>query len=373
MKYLKNLKEYISCISKVKEYRGYWVKLEHVIIILICGSLCGLTSLEEIHDYAKSTPARNMLRKIFGIYLIPSYTHFLRLLKMIDSSELNTVFIAWCNAIISDMHNKTISLDGKTVKSTANMKEHKRSLHIVSAVLAEEKLTIGQLAVNSKSNEIPAVQELIKLLDVKGTIITADALNTQRNTAAIIVNREADYVLSVKENHKQLYNKLARKFNKAKTDMTVEQEKIETLENSRGRVEKRVSTVIHNIKWSKEKEEWKGLTAIGMIEKTNEINNQKETRYYLLSKNFTSKELLNYTRNEWSVETMHWLLDVNLREDSSRIRDKNLQTTFNIIRKITLNTIQRYKSKTDSKESISKIMRNNLFDTINMENFLLNL
>ena len=376
MGHLRRLGYYLNIVPSIKKYKGYWVKLEHIVIILICGSFCGLTNLEEIYDYAKSKPAREMLRKTFHIYLIPSYSHFLRLLKLIDAEELNEVFIAWCRWMVYDLKKKTISLDGKTVKSTANMKEHERPLHIVSAVLAENGLTIGQLATDSKSNEIPAVQELIKILDVKGSVVTADALNCQKKTAELIMEKEADYVLAVKENHENLYNDIKDIFDYVLNDKVEKnmnefnKDKAIQIEKNRDRTEQRTGIVIYDIDWLAGKNNWKGLEAIGMIESINKITNSKEIRYYLLSKNFSAKELIYYTRNEWSVETMHWLLDVNLKEDSSRVRNKNTQTVLNIFRKIVLNCLTSYKAFYNSKTAISKIMRTNLFDTAELVNIL---
>jgi len=369
MEHMRRLGYYLSVVESIKRYKGYWVKLDHIVIMIICGSFCGLTSLEEIYDYAKSKPARKMLREVFKIYLIPSYSHFLRLLKLIDADELNEAFIAWCNWIVIDLKRKTIAFDGKTVRSTANMKEYERPLHVISAVIAENGLTIGQLAVNSKSNEIPAVQELIGILDVEGSVITADALNCQKKTAEIIIDKGADYVLAVKENHENLYNDLREIFDYVmndKVEKNIQEFKKDVhnkIEKNRGRIEDRKSVVIYDIDWLEGKANWRNLKAIGMIESKNRINNTKEIRYYLLSQNFSAEELMYYTRNEWAVETMHWLLDVNLREDNSRVRNKNTQIVLNIFRKITLNCLIAYKKSNNLKTAISKIMRENLFDT----------
>lgn len=272
MEHLKRLGYYLRVLTCVKQYKGYWVKIEHIITIVICGIFCGLTSLEEIHDYANSKPVKEMLRKTFKIYRIPSYSHFVRLLRRIDKDELNESFRCWCHWILTDINKKvTISMDGKAIKSTANMQSYERPLHIISAVIAEYGITIGQLAVESKKNEIPAVQELIKTLDIKGTVVTADALNCQKKTAKLIVEKGANYVLPVKRNHNNLYfdieeifkyilnNKVEKHKNEYKKNI------IKTCEKNRDRVETRTACVLYDIEWLEEKNKWEKLTAIGMV------------------------------------------------------------------------------------------------------------
>jgi len=177
------------------EHQGYYYRLSNIVEILIMGLMCKMTTLKDIHYWADSKALRPMLAEHFGITKIPCYSHFVALVGMIDAEELNKIFMDFFVKLVETVVGKTIAIDGKTICSTANMKHYESALHVASAFVVENGITIGQLAVDSKSNEIPAVRELIRLLDIKGATIVMDALNCQVQTAALILEKEADYVL----------------------------------------------------------------------------------------------------------------------------------------------------------------------------------
>ena len=150
-------------------------------VIFVCGCLCGFGNLKQIHRYAKNRVTKDMLRKVFNIRKIPSYVQLKNILCIIDSSQLEQAFRSWVQWIIFDLEGKTVSFDGKTIKTTCNMKQYEQPIHIVSAHVSEVGITIAQLSVHSKSNEIPSMQELLKSLDLAGGVVVADGLNTQKN------------------------------------------------------------------------------------------------------------------------------------------------------------------------------------------------
>lgn len=368
MDYLEKLKLYLPMVGTTKRYKGYWFKIYDCLVILICGCLCGLGNLKQIHRYAKNRVTRQMLRKVFNIRKIPCYSQFTNIMNIIDNEQLEEAFRAWVQWIIFDLQGKTVSFDGKTIKTTCNIKKYEQPIHIISAHVSELGITIGQLSTKSKSNEIPAVQELIKTLNLTGCTIVADALNTQKETVSMIVKKQADYVLPVKENQYNLYKEIKEMYDYVLNDKVEQNEKnydyIKAIEDNHGRQEIRESYVITEIDWLQEKSKWDNLNSIGLVRNTFVENEEKriQIRYYISSKKLSAEKLIYYTRNEWKIESMHWLLDVNLKEDLTKLKEENAQKNFNIIRKIALNNIKMYKEKNKITDAISGIMQDCLMD-----------
>lgn len=257
----------------------------------------------------------------------------------------------------------TIALDGKTVRSTNKMRRSNSALHIISAQISELGITFAQKGVDAKTNEIPTVQKLLEEVNIKGTVIVADALNCQKETAEIVIKQKADYLLSVKDNHKNLKKDIEEYIN----DETCQKRmKIkEQTEKGHGRIEKRTGYVSSDIDWMEQKEEWNGLKSIGAIHTEFTDKNGKTTsewHYYISSREMTPEELLHYARMEWSVETMHWMLDVHFEEDWCRVEDRTVQQNLNIARKFALNIIKLFKERTETKRAVSNIMLDCLID-----------
>lgn len=363
MDYLEKLTLYLSKVGTTKTYKGYWFKVYDCLVILVCGCLCGFGNLKQIHRYAKNRVTKDMLRKVFNIRKIPSYVQLRNILCIIDSSQLEQAFRAWVQWIVFDLEGKTVSFDGKTIKTTCNMKQYEQPIHIVSAHVSEVGITIAQLSVHSKSNEIPAIQELLKTLNLAGGVVVADALNTQRKTVSIIIDKKADYVLPVKENQGNMYKEIQEMFAYVLKDKVEQNEKNY---NYTKLVEKRFEKAMSllKIEWLQEKDKWRNLTSIGLL-KTTFIQNDKEKivlLYYISSKELTAAQLIYYARNEWKIESMHWLLDVNLKEELTKLSEQNAQESLKILRKISLNSMKLYKQTNNLKDAISGLMQDCLMD-----------
>jgi disulfide oxidoreductase YuzD len=175
-----NVMEEMKKAASVVKYQGYYYRLSHIIEIMILGLLCQAKTLKEIYEWATSKQVKKMLEETFKIKYIPCYSHFANLVGMIDSDELNRIFMDFFSKLVETVVGKTIAIDGKTVRSTGKMGHFSAALHIASAFVVENGITIGQLAVDEKKNEIPAVQELIRQLNIEGATIVADALNCQK-------------------------------------------------------------------------------------------------------------------------------------------------------------------------------------------------
>ena len=276
------------------EYQGYYYKISEIIKILILGLLCTQKTMSEIHSWSKSKRISRLLCEKFSIKKIPCYSHFTVLVGMIDSNELNKIFMEFFRKLVETVVGKTIAIDGKTVCSTANMGKYKSPLHIASAFVVENGITIGQLAAEGKGKEIPCVQELIRLLDVSGATIVTDALHCQKKTAKEILAAGADYVFSVKKNQKELYNDVAEMIDFKLTDkyelLNSPLEKVTKTEKSHGRIDKRTAFVTHEVEWLRNFGKWHGIQSLGAIE-TN-----SETRYYISSRKLSFKSCQDLPR-----------------------------------------------------------------------------
>lgn len=356
--------EYFENVEITEEYNGYFCSVPDVITIAILGSMCGLKNISQIHQWAANDRVSEFLKEKFGINHVPCYYWILSLLKLIKPESLNKCFADWVYSFMPEKAEKmTISLDGKTICSTNRIEKIENPLHIISAQVCELGLTLAQRSTDDKSNEIPAVQELLKELNIKGTMVVADALNCQKETAEIIIEQKADYLLCVKDNHPN--------FKKDLEDYVLDEglqstmDSVTITEKSHGRIETRTAYITSNIDWLEQRKEWKNLRCIGAIhtEFTTKKGKSSEWHYYISSCFLTPEQLLHHARMEWSVETMHWLLDVHFEEDWCRIENKIVQQNLNMFRKSAINLIKLFKANTGSKKAISNIMLDCLIDS----------
>lgn len=355
--------EYFENVETEEEYNGYFCRIPEVITIVILGSMCGLRNVSQIHQWAASDRVSEFLKENFGISHVPCYYWILCMLKMIKTETLNQCFTDWVYSFFpKKARDLTISLDGKTICSTHKLAKIESPLHIISAQISELGLTLAQKSTDEKSNEIPAVQKLLKMLHIEGQMITADALNCQKETARIIINQKADYLLCTKDNQPTLKKDIedyVQDDGLRKTMQTVTKS-----EKNYGRIETRTAYVTSAIEWLEQRESWKNLSSIGAI--CSKIETAKGTsikwHYYISSRELTAEQLLHHARMEWSVESMHWLLDVHFEEDWCRIEDKKVQQHLNMFRKAAINLIKQYKTRNQSKKAISNIMLECLID-----------
>jgi predicted transposase YbfD/YdcC len=357
------LKDYFSDVETTKEHNGYWCSIGEVLTIVILGSFCGLRNPSQIHQWASNARVSEFLAKHFEIEKVPCYYWMLCLLKIIKPKSLNQCFMKWTQSFLPDgMKGFTLSFDGKTIRSTGKMARYDKPLHIVSAHVAELGITIGQKAVDEKSNEIPAVRDLIELLNIEGCMVVADALHCQKETAKAVIDAGADYLLSVKDNQETLKKDIEDYVQDG--DLRKTMDTSSTLEQNSGRIERRIAFTTGDIDWLYGKEDWEGIACIGAVNTkfSTPKGQTDEWYYYISSRALNAHELLKHARLEWSVEVMHWHLDVHFGEDFCRVEDENVQQNLNIARKIVLNSLHYYKDKTGSKRPLSKIMFGCLLD-----------
>lgn len=355
--------EYFEEVETEKEYDGYFCRIPEIITIMILGCMCGLKNVRQIHQWASNDRISEFLKEEFGIGHVPCYYWILCMLQMIKTTTLNQCFANWVYSFMPEnAKDMTISLDGKTICSTNRIEKIEKPLHIISAQVSELGLTLAQRSTDDKSNEIPAVRELLKELNIKGHIVVADALNCQKETAEVIINKEADYLLSVKDNQPNLKKDIEDFIQEElfKNSMEI----ISKIEKNYGRIETRTAYVTSDIDWLNQKKDWKNLCCIGAIHTQFQTKKGKSSQwhYYISSRKLTAEQLLHHARMEWSVESMHWLLDVHFEEDWCLIENKEVQQHLNMFRKAAINLIKIFKSKTDCKKPISNIMLDCLID-----------
>jgi len=355
--YRTSLTDFFEEVETTEEYNGYFCSIAEAITIVVLGSMCGFKNVSQIHQWAASERISGFLKEKFGINHIPCYYWLLVLLKMVKTDTLNQCLMKWAAHFLpADRSRTTISVDGKTIRSTTGMKNMNSPLHIISAQISEMGITLASEAVAEKQNEIPAVQELLSKMDIEGCIVVADALNCQQKTAEAIVAGKADYLLDAKGNQRNLESEIAD-FVQDET-LRKEMDCVSITERNRGRIETRTAYTTTEIEWLYGKEKWKNLSCIGAIKAEFEADGKKseEWHYYISSRKLSAEELLHHARMEWTVETMHWLLDVHYGEDYCRIENRTSQQNLNLLRKFTLSLIKQYKGRTSSKRAMSKIM-----------------
>jgi len=367
------LEDALEVLETEREYDGYFCSIKDAVIIVISGSLCDLQSVKKIHEWATTEYIRTFLAETFGIKRIPCYWRLLSLLAIIRPESLNKCMKQWVASVVPALAAKleteeeeqskkkkkqplTIAIDGKAIRSTGKMKKYDSPLHIISAQIGELGLTLAQRTVDSKSNEIPAVPELIKELEIKGCMVVADAINCQIETAEAIIEAEADYLLSAKGNQEALMNDIAEYVQDTKLRATMDS--ITRTEKGHGRKERRSAYTSDDVSWQPGGRVWPELKCIGAVHTRFETSKgvTEEWHYYISSKALRAEELLHHAREEWSVETMHWLLDVHFDEDRCRVQSKNVQQNLNMLHKFALNIIRIHKRETQSKLPLNGIM-----------------
>lgn len=327
-------------------------KLTDIVLIAVCAVLCGAENWSEVEEFGQSKV--KWLKQYLALPAgIPSHDTFSRVFRLIDASAFQQRFMRWVEQHFHIPRGQVIAVDGKTARGSRDRFRGQDALHLVSAWASETGVLLGQRKIDEKSNEITAVPELLKLLFIKGCIVTVDALNCQKDIARTIIEREADYVFALKANHPQLHQDVIDWFAWARQRdfRDVMHDFHQTVNKGHGRLEIRRCWVIHDplaLESMGHYEGWAGLRTVVMVERERHIGDavQTETVYYLSSLLPDAKRLLAATRAHWSVEnTFHWTMDVVFGEDNARMRLDDAPENFAVIRHIALNLLKRHPAK----------------------------
>lgn len=341
---MKELLEWMEYIEDVRQEKKVKHSLKDILVIVLFATLANADDWVEIELFAQSH--ENYLKKYIELKNgIPSHDTIQRVMGLISPENLQQLQGKWQELLNKDEGEalkKIICIDGKTMRSNKSGKG--KPSHIVSAWSREDGFCIGQKAVDEKSNEITAIPDLLDKLQIKGNIITIDAMGTQTAIAEKIKNKRADYVLALKGNQKNLYEDVKEYFDNEEFRREIEKTGAykKTLEKAHNQIEIREYYQTEDIKWMSQKKEWKGLKSIAMERKTIEKNGEKryEYRYFISSMKVDIETLGRAVRGHWSIESMHWHLDVTFREDANTTIDKMAAQNHNIIRKWCLSILK---------------------------------
>ena len=348
----------VEYFKEIEDMRENW-KIKHdlkeTIVIVICAVAAGCDAWEVIEDFAKVKT--EWFRDIMNLRLengIPSHDTMQRIFGMIKPEQFEKCFSAWMSSISQKTDGEIISIDGKTLRGSKDGEN--KALHMISAWANKNQMVLGQIATDEKSNEITAVPELLDNLDVSGCIVTADAMNCQKQIARKITDANADYVLGLKDNHPALRKDTADYFCSALQAPTLYPDvlKTQTLEKGHGRIEYREYYFTTDIDWLESKNEWTNLRGLGMVRSKIEYSGQitEEKRYYITSL-LDVNSFAKAARAHWGIEnSLHWCLDVVFDEDHIRMRKDHSAENMAVVRHIVLNILKIF--PTPKKMSVSR-------------------
>jgi len=340
------LEQFASCWEGLEDPRKGNAALHdfhELLMIALCCVLCGGQGAVDMAVFAEAKEPflRSFLSLANGL---PSHDTFSRLFRNLDPDQFRDAFQRFM-AQFSEQLQGVVAIDGKVLRRSFDRASGKSALHMVSAWGSEQRLVLGQMATDAKSNEIAAVPKLLKMLTLKGAIVTADALNCQRAIAAQIVEQKGDYALALKGNQGTLYDDVVLLLDDPESQVATAQPVVEA---DHGRIETRTATVSTEIDWLEEQHQWPGLKAIGKVVRVRQTADKTatETAYYLLSRALSPQQFNQVVRQHWGIEnSLHWRLDVVMNEDQDRTRMGHGPENLAVLRHMAVNAMQKEGSK----------------------------
>jgi predicted transposase YbfD/YdcC len=351
----KNFPVFSSFFAELEDPRrtsqgNHLYPLDEILFLSIAAVISGADTWTSIGLFGKAK--LEWLRKFFPFENgIPSHDVLGKVFASLDSGQFSTCFVSWIDSLAQLTAGEIIAIDGKTLCGSDDKARGKSALHVVSAFASANSLCLGQVAVDSKSNEITAIPQLLDLLALKGCIVTLDAMGCQKSIAQAIQGKEADYVLTVKGNQKELKSQIDKLFSIApiKGEFT-------GWDAGHGRFEQRKCEVVDQLDFLDDRHQWPGLKTVVRLTSERTIKQTgkqtSETSYYITSLAPDPQAICQAIRSHWAVENkLHWSLDVIFKEDASLKKRDHSALNFNIISKMALSLLEQEKSSKKSKPS----------------------
>ena len=347
-------KDFVSHFSVIRDpriERNKRHKLESILFIALCSVLSHVESWEGMEEFGEAR--REWLSKYVDLSNgIPSADTFGRVFAQLSPQEFEKGFLSWIRGVYEKTEGEVIAIDGKTLRGSRHTSIGQSPLHLVSAWASANRLLLGQVETEDKSNEIEAIPRLLAILDLKGCIVTIDAMGCQSEIAKKIQEKGSDYVLALKGNQGTLHEDVKQYWEDPELPKK-EYDEYETTEKGHGRIEVRRCRVTDQIQWLEPRKEWMGLRSIVEIESQRRKGEQNtvERRYYLTSLKADAREVAKAIRVHWEIENkVHWCLDVTFREDQSTVRIKQAARNFALLRRLAMNMLRK---DTSTKRSLN--------------------
>jgi len=318
--------------------------LQDILVIALCAMIANANTWVDIEHYGKTK--LDFLRRFLALPNgIPSHDTFGRVFAKLDPAALLICLQHWLNDLREKLGGTQVAIDGKTMRGSHDGDTRPNALHLVSAWATEARLFLGQLAVDQKSNEITAIPQLLELLDIEGDTVTIDAMGCQKEIAKTIVDKEANYVLQVKDNQPTLHQAISEAFIRFADDDYTEPSlrRFTTFDCDHGREETREYFIADVPVELPMADEWTGLKSIGMVLRTRKEGDHtsEEVAFYITSLEAKVKAFARAVRGHWGIETtLHWSLDVTFSEDQSRVRKGRGPENLGMLRRLVVSILQ---------------------------------
>jgi predicted transposase YbfD/YdcC len=328
--------------------------LQEILLLCLLAVLAGAEGFVDMARFGKKKI--ELLRRFMPFeHGTPSHDQLGDIFATLDAEAFQRCFVAWVAKLIG-VSADVVAIDGKTVRRSSHKRGGKAAIHMVSAFAARQRLVLGQVKVADKSNEIIAIPALLDMLAIEGAIVTIDAMGCQREIARKVIDKKADYILALKGNQGSLREdvELFATEQKAKGFKDTKVTRHETVDADHGRIETRTYTVIHDVAWLQKRHAWPGLQGVVMVESQREIPGpgmsahtvERETRFYITSLAWIAAQIGPAVRAHWMIENgLHWVLDMNFRDDECRVRTDHAPANFTTIKHMALNLIRRAPGK----------------------------